>query len=500
MTVLKPFPPMRIFTTIDEILTEVAAGDDVRRYFEARGLRTVGTLALVAASEEMFTRHVCDPLLNGYTVGTDRITVAESEKPIVRAVLLHACSLAKVSWSRSMTPAPTPTPSAPTVTATTTTGSPNNETKVPKSLPPGKWAELVNAYQNVTLNGRPRHFPLREILGAEPVVARLWHERHVSKMYTPLQLGELLQHRSFSASGEINPLSKGSKKSTSLSLDEDRQLVENEDPTWTPRSVLSVTDGLQAARWAYVLVQMGEEEEIMHFIDQMQMRARSRTDKMEQFVMYWHASMWRVAMDMRSGDSFGAATKKILDDMAFYHDHMMKDIASPKSKLKPPPRTDVTDRFIKPGKGGKAGKGSGQDRQGDRYTPYPSPRWQSQSSWRSGGGNAWQGRNYQQNQWREQNHSSCYMSDPRNRDSSGPRLMALLRYPAFGRRPSTVFHRLSRAISAFCCPFSQEWKWRHKQSMISLGPLCYTSHGRWTPSAARLSLHISHRPNTEGTC
>ena len=240
--------------------------------------------------------------------------------------------------------------------------------------------------------------------------------------------------------------------------------MENEDPTWTPRSVLSVTDGLQAARWAYVLVQMGEEEEIMHFIDQMQMRARSRTDKMEQFVMYWHASMWRVAMDMRSGDSFGAATKKILDDMAFYHDHMMKDIASPKSKLKPPPRTDVTDRFIKPGKGGKAGKGSGQDRQGDRYTPYPSPRWQSQSSWRSGGGNAWQGRNYQQNQWREQNHSSCYMSDPRNRDSSGPRLMALLRYPAFGRRPSTVFHRLSRAISAFCCPFSQEWKWRHKQS------------------------------------
>lgn len=135
VTVLKPFPPMRIFTTIDEILTEVAAGDDVRRYFEARGLRTVGTLALVAASEEMFTRHVCDPLLNGYTVGTDRITVAESEKPIARAVLLHAWSLAKVSWSRSMTPAPTPTPSAPTVTATTTTGSPNNETKVPKSLP-----------------------------------------------------------------------------------------------------------------------------------------------------------------------------------------------------------------------------------------------------------------------------------------------------------------------------------------------------------------------------
>lgn len=249
MTVLEPFPPMRIFTTIDEILTEVAAGDDVRRYFELRGLKTVGTLALVAANEDAFMRHVCDPLMNGFTSGTDRVQVTESEKPIVKAVLLHAWSLAKSSWAKSVASVPThpghaavPTPPA------TGAGSGSSDHKVPKTLPAGKWSELVESYNNSTINGRPRQFPVRELLGAENIIARLWHERHISKMYTPLQLGELLQHRSFTASGEINPLSKQSRKSTSLSLDEDKHLAESEDPTWTPRSLLSVLDGLQAAK------------------------------------------------------------------------------------------------------------------------------------------------------------------------------------------------------------------------------------------------------------
>ncbi len=50
-------------------------------------------------------------------------------------------------------------------------------------------------------------------------------------MYTPLQLGELLQQRSFTAGGEINPLSKSPKKSGVLQLDDDRNLVESDDPT-----------------------------------------------------------------------------------------------------------------------------------------------------------------------------------------------------------------------------------------------------------------------------
>ena len=148
MTVLEPFPPMRIFTTIDEILTEVAAGDDVRRYFELRGLKTVGTLALVAANEDAFMRHVCDPLMNGFTSGTDRVQVTESEKPIVKAVLLHAWSLAKSSWAKSVASVPThpghaavPTPPA------TGAGSGSSDHKVPKTLPAGEMVRVGGVIQ-----------------------------------------------------------------------------------------------------------------------------------------------------------------------------------------------------------------------------------------------------------------------------------------------------------------------------------------------------------------
>ena len=215
---------MRNYASLDEILDEAAAGGDLRRYLELRGIKTIGTLALVASDEEILQRTIVDPILAGYRSGTDRIAVSDPEKPIVRAVLLHAATAIPAG-----------------------TGSSTSETKVPRTLPPGKWSELVEAYNKVTLHGRNRQFPVRELLGAECVVARLWRERHVSRQYSPLQLGELLQRRSFSASGDRNPLTRNPRKTSVLSLDEDKQLIEADDPTWTPRSLIGVLDGLQAA-------------------------------------------------------------------------------------------------------------------------------------------------------------------------------------------------------------------------------------------------------------
>ena len=231
-------------------------------------------------------------------------------------------------------------------------------------------------------------------LGAEQVITRMWHERHVSKNYTPLQLGELLQARSFSASGEVNPLLKSPKKTGVLLVDEERNLVESDDPTWVPRSVLSVLDGLQAARWAYILTQMGEEDEVHGFIDQMIQRARSKQDRMTQFVSYWHAAMWRVAMDMRGGMTFGKATQAVCDDLAFYHDLISKESNENKIPKKNPLKSDVPDKFnARPSKGGKAGKGSTQ---GDRYQPYSKTRWSDSPGWRP---QQWNQRGYQNQHW-----------------------------------------------------------------------------------------------------
>ena len=87
-----------------------------------------------------------------------------------------------------------------------------------------------------------------------------------SKQYTPVGLGEILQKRSFQASGEVNPLQKDTAKSKALTLEND-VLVQEEDKIWQPRSVLSVMDGINSVRWAFILLQIGEEEQVHEYAD-----------------------------------------------------------------------------------------------------------------------------------------------------------------------------------------------------------------------------------------
>ena len=140
---------------------------------------------------------------------------------------------------------------------------------------------LVKAYNAIQLNGRDRSFPVAELLGSECVVARMWHEHNVSKLYTPVGLGEIIQRRSFTASGDVNPLAKSSKKSASLSLDEENQLIQADDPEWSPKSLLAIIDGVTAAKWAMILTQWGEEHLVEEYTTWMIQRARSRPAKIE---------------------------------------------------------------------------------------------------------------------------------------------------------------------------------------------------------------------------
>ncbi len=137
------------------------------------------------------------------------------------------------------------------------------------------------------------------------------------------------------------------------------------------------------------------EEEVNVFIDQMIQRARSKPDRMVQFVSYWHAAMWRVTMDVRGGDPFGKATQKVCDDLAFYHDQISKELPELKNpKIKQPPKNDLVDKkSLRLAKGGKAGKGSTYT---DRCQPYHRSRWNDSYSWRP---QSWQTRGYQQNSW-----------------------------------------------------------------------------------------------------
>ena len=77
---------MRTFSSLSEILDEAAAGRELRRYLELRGVKTIiGTLALLAADEESLSRNLIDPLLAGYGTSPDRVSIPDEEKPIARA-------------------------------------------------------------------------------------------------------------------------------------------------------------------------------------------------------------------------------------------------------------------------------------------------------------------------------------------------------------------------------------------------------------------------------
>lgn len=211
---------------LTDIADEAAASQDVRSYLASRGIAATGTLALVAADESAFKATVVEPLLVGWRQSGTNINLTDAEKPIATAMLLHMWSVARRHWAQSMLAT---TPIAPQATSSTSTASPKSgpDDKPPKVLPSGVWGQLVSTYNRIQLNGEDRAFPTHEVMGAEVVLARMYHEHRRSRMYTPVLLGEILQTRSFQSNGEVNPLAKQTKKTSSLVV-EDGLVIEKE--------------------------------------------------------------------------------------------------------------------------------------------------------------------------------------------------------------------------------------------------------------------------------
>ena len=92
--------------------------------------------------------------------------------------------------------------------AYTTTSSNTADEKPPKQF--SAWAQCVETYNAKLLDGKRRKFPTDRLLeaevGAEEVLARLYHKHTKSKLYTPFGLGEILSRRTFTPEKSMNPL------------------------------------------------------------------------------------------------------------------------------------------------------------------------------------------------------------------------------------------------------------------------------------------------------
>ena len=115
----------------------------------------------------------------------------------------------------------------------------------------------MESYNAKLLDGRRRKFPTDMLVGAEEVLARLYHERTKSKLYTPLGLGDILSRRTFTPDKAMNPLAqlRAANGVQALRLDRGELVASSEQ--WTPRYMM---DGADAAKWAFILVNIGTEE------------------------------------------------------------------------------------------------------------------------------------------------------------------------------------------------------------------------------------------------
>ena len=396
---------MTITQSLSDLGQEAGAGAYVMDYLLARGIKTMGTLALIATSPEQLQTTLVAPLLAGFTKGSVTINLQDDEKPIAAAVILQMWQEARLRWNTRQTSvaAPAaPNPSGPSAPASASTGG----DRAPKILPPQVWSDQVSRYNRITLDGKPRKFPEMELLGAEQVLARIHWEHTQSKQYTPVGLGEILQKRSFQASGEVNPLQKDTAKSKALTLEND-VLVQEEDKVWQPRSVLSVMDGINSVRWAFILLQIGEEEQVHEYADWFIRKARARPQKLEQLRLFWDGAGWKIAMAMRSGRTFGEASKEIMSDVDMLIEYLSKEVVTkdntsnkqPPSKKRGPPADEKDERLPTRPKGGQKGGGKPPQRPRQEQTS-----WSSHSSGWSGWDKSWGDWRY--NQWKDKSSRS----------------------------------------------------------------------------------------------
>ena len=253
----------------------------------------------------------CDKFKTEVKFGTQKIGPIEGDHLDALKASLVATHKAINKSNHPTTAGPTTTgpPAAPAATPKDT------DDKIPKTLPPGVYNELIEQYNKVTIHGHRRAFPEKQLLGAEKIIARMWYEHNKSKCYTAVTLGELLQHRHFTATGNINNRVSDKKHETILTIDsESKTLVEKNKADWDPHTLLMVMDGLEAIKWAWTLIRIGDEPDIDNYIQRFEQLIRRHADRIQQVKEAWNTFAWQLAMQMRSGVTFKQASSDILQD------------------------------------------------------------------------------------------------------------------------------------------------------------------------------------------
>ena len=164
-----------------DLAAQAGAGPVVVKYLTMRSMNHVATLALVADNVENLQKYVVQPLVDGFQEGTTKIQVPPN---VARAVITSMWSEARRQWEQSLNPLAPPTPSGTTTAGTAPPPRGDPDAKAPRTFP--QWAQRVDQYNAILLDGQRRRFPEMVLLGAEHILARIYHEHHTTRLYTPV--------------------------------------------------------------------------------------------------------------------------------------------------------------------------------------------------------------------------------------------------------------------------------------------------------------------------
>lgn len=255
----------------------------------------------------------------------------------------------------------TPTPTPATRPATTPT---NIDDKVPKTWPPQKYQRLIQAYRDNS--GNTRHLPEKTVLGAEKMLVRMWHEHHKSKVYTAVTLREIITNRTFTALGAVNSTVKRDKLDRTLTIDtSNNALVPQELKDWDAQTPMMILDALRAVNWAWVLIQIGTEDEVTAYIDRFKQMSRCNSQRHPNITAMWDTFAWEIAVNVRTSSTFKQITQGLLSDP------VLADILP-----QPLPKCPKGDKGKGQGKGKRQrllGSTQGIPKDVETYGPSPRP-------------------------------------------------------------------------------------------------------------------------------
>ena len=295
--------------------------DPVMAYLKAIKVQTSSTIA-VYFKDVNAVQTTIQKLTAGITVRGTEYKLGTDDPDAIAASWIVLYEIVKAKYQASITadaPTPTPTPT-PMAAASSTT----DKDTIPKTLPAGVYNQLVKDYNDVTLNGEQREFPEKVLLGADKVLARMHHEHTVSKHYTAVTLGEIMSQRVFTALGTVNAARKKDDLDKRLVADSKHQLVSKEPSDWDVRGLNMIQNGIDAVRWAWILIKFGTEKAVNKYCDWWITLVRRNSAKLPQIKTLWESFAWDIAMRMRQTETFNTITDELMADLSTVNDALMQ--------------------------------------------------------------------------------------------------------------------------------------------------------------------------------